>query len=232
MSARRTLILLTLNEIEGVKAVVPTLPAKVADEIFAIDGGSTDGTREWLAGQGIRVVVQKTRGRGAAFREAVQTASGSHFVFFSPDGNETVSDISRLFEAIEKGADLAIGSRFLPGGGNEEDAESFPLRKWVNRAFTGLANLFWNRGPRVTDTINGFRAITREAFERLALRSVGFTIEYEMTIHAMREGLRIVEIPTVEGPRVGGETKAPSFRTGVVFLKLLLEEMKRSLLGS
>ena len=232
MRAKRTVILLTLNEIEGVQAIVPTLPSGAADEILAIDGGSTDGTREWLAAQGIRVVVQKTRGRGAAFREAVEAASGSHFVFFSPDGNETVSDIPRLFEAIEKGADLAIGSRFLPGGGNEEDAQTLPLRKWVNMAFTGLANLIWNRGPRVTDTINGFRAITRDAFERLELRSVGFTIEYEMTIHAMRERLRIVEIPTVEGPRVGGETKAPSFRTGVVFLKLLLEEIRRSSLGA
>lgn len=225
---KRALILLTLNEIDGVKALIPKLPRDVAQSIVAVDGGSTDGTREWLTGQGIRVVGQSKRGRGEAFREGLRAVpEGEAFVYFSPDGNEDLADIPKLFQVLEDGADITIASRFLPGSVNEEDEEALPLRKWTNQAFTLIANLLWNRGPKVTDTINGFRGITRKAFESLNLESMSFTIEYEMSIRAMKKGLKIVEIPTHEGARVGGETKAPSFRTGLIFVKFLLSEITR-----
>jgi len=223
---KRTLVLLTLNEIDGVRALVPSLPEGVADEVLAVDGGSTDGTREFLAERGIRPLSQERRGRGEAFRVAASHSRGESLVFVSPDGNEDVADIARLFECLEAGADMAIASRFLPGSRNEEDGDPLPLRKWVNRAFTVIANVLWNqRGPWVSDAINGFRGLRRSAFEALAPRSIGFTIEYEMTIRAMKAGMRIVELPTIEGARIGGQTKGPSWPTGVAFLKFLLREI-------
>ncbi len=225
---RRSLVILTLNEIIGVKALLPQLPAHTQgiDEVLAVDGGSTDGTCECLQEHGIRIVGQSRRGRGEAFRVAMRESTGDHVVFFSPDGNEDLRDIPRLFEALAAGADIAIASRFLPGARNEEDDQWLPLRKWVNQTFTWLANVCWNRGPYVTDTINGFRGITRAAFAKVAPQSLGYTIEYEMTIHAMKQRARIVEIPTLESPRIGGETKAPSFRTGVMFLQLFVQELR------
>ena len=77
----RTLILLTLNEIEGARQVVPTIDKQVADEIIAIDGGSTDGTVDAIAAQGLRVISQKNRGRGEAFRIAVENSHGDQIVF-------------------------------------------------------------------------------------------------------------------------------------------------------
>jgi glycosyltransferase involved in cell wall biosynthesis len=224
---KRTLVLLTLNEIGGVRALVPQLTADMADETLAVDGGSIDGTQEFLEASGVPVVGQSQRGRGEAFRVAVRESSGDHLVFFSPDGNEDLSDIPRLFEQLDAGADMVIASRFLPGSRNEEDASSLPMRKWVNQAFTLMANVLWNRSPRVTDTINGFRGITRSAFLRLAPESMGYTIEYELTIRAMKARMRILEIPTIEGERIAGETKAPSFRTGLVFLRFFIKELFR-----
>lgn len=221
----RTLIILTLNEIEGVRTVLPGLPGKVADEVVAVDGGSTDGTREFMTGLGIRVVAQERRGRGEAFRVGVGASTGHTLVFFSPDGNEDPSDIVTLFGALENGADMAIASRFLPGGRNEEDDTALPFRKWANQAFTSLANAMWNRGPYVTDTINGFRGITRAGFHALAPRSMGYTIEYEMTIRAMQRGMKIVEIPTREGQRIAGVTKGSSMRVGLSFIRFLLAEV-------
>ena len=206
---------------------MPRLPRDIADEIIAVDGGSADGTCEYLQAHGIRVVGQSRRGRGEAFRVAMEQSSGDHLVYFSPDGNEDPSDIPRLFEALDSGADMVIASRFVEGGRNEEDDVTFPLRKWANQAFTFLANLVWNRGPRVTDTINGFRGIRREAFLTLAPESLRYSIEYEMTIRALKAGMRIVEIPTIEGERIGGQTKAPSFSTGLDFLWLFLREIVR-----
>ena len=224
----RTLIILTLNEIEGVKAFIPTLPVDIADEIIVVDGGSTDGTREFLQEHNIPVFDQTRRGRGEAFRVGVANSTGETIVFFSPDGNEDPNDIPKLFELLEAGADIAIASRFLPGAQNEEDDESLPLRKWVNQAFTLFANLIWNRGrPYVTDTINGYRGVRRAIFEAIAPSSMGYTIEYEMTIAAMRAKLKIVEIPTIENKRIGGETKGASWPTGVAFLRFFLGEVKR-----
>ncbi len=228
---KRTLIILTLNEIEGVKALIPTLLGhNVADEIIAVDGGSTDGTREFLTRQGIPIYNQTKRGRGEAFRVGMANSTGEFVVFFSPDGNEDPRDISKLFEQLEAGADMAIASRFLPESQNEEDNETLPLRKWVNQIFTLLANIIWNLGrPYISDTINGYRGLRREAFMTLAPISNGYTIEYELTIEAMRSGMKIVEIPTIEEKRIGGETKGASWPTGVTFLRFFINEIKRDL---
>ena len=219
----RTLVLLTLNEIEGVRALVPKLPIDVVDEALAVDGGSTDGTCEFLEANGIRVVIQERPGRGEAFRVAINQSSGNHVVFYSPDGNEDPADIPRLFEALEFGADMVTASRFLPGARNEEDDTLLPLRKWANQAFTFLANVVWNRGDWVTDTINGFRGVRREVFWQLAPQSMSYTIEYEMTIRAMKLGFRVVEIPTREGDRIGGTTKIASLPAGFAFLRLFIQ---------
>jgi hypothetical protein len=108
---------------------------------------------------------------------------------------------------------------------NEEDGKMFPWRAWANRAFTYIANLLWNKGKYVTDTINGYRAIKKEAFNLLNLDAPGFAIEYQMSIRAMKAGLKIAEIPTVEGQRIGGESTAKSIPTGILFVKFLLREM-------
>lgn len=224
----RSLVLLTWDEIDGVRQLIPLLPPGCADEVIAVDAGSTDGTREFLAAHNIRICDQTRRGRGEAFRVGVANTTGDCLVFFSPDGNEALADIPKLFAALEAGADMAIASRFLPGAANEEDAAALPLRKWVNQAFTLLANVIWNRGrPFVTDSINGFRGLRRRAFLAFAPQSQGYTIEYELTLQAMRARANIIEIPTHEGQRLGGTTKGASWPTGVAFLRFILMELGR-----
>ncbi len=227
--ATRTIIILTLNEVDGVRWLLDEGPDlfEMAEEVVSVDGGSTDGTRELLESANIRVIDQEINGRGEAFRVAVNATRGDHLVFFSPDGNEDPGDIPGLFELLEKGANIAIASRFLAGSRNEEDDLRFPFRKWANQAFSLTANLFWNKGPYVSDTINGFRGITRSAFLGLAPTSIGYSIEYEITIRAMKMGLILSEMPTREGNRVGGVSKAPSILTGIRFTRFLIKEVFR-----
>ncbi len=230
-SGKRTLVLLTFNEIEGLTHLFDRLPLDQVEERIAVDGGSTDGTVEFLNARGITVVGQSRRGRGQAFQIAAQVAAGAHLVFFSPDGNEDPADILRLFAQLEAGADMAIASRFLPGSRNEEDDQLLPWRAWANRAFTWVANRLWNRGRYISDTINGYRAVTRDAFQRMAIDAEGFVVEYQMSIRAMKLGLCVVEIPTREGNRIGGMSTAKSLPTGLIFLKFLWRELRMGNIG-
>ena len=223
---KSSLIILTLNEIEGVRTLYDRIPFDAVDECFVVDGGSIDGTVEFFRERGIKVVSQEIKGRGEAFRIAVKRAEGDHLIFFSPDGNEDPGDIPKLLELLAMGYDIAIASRFLSGSQNEEDDLRFPWRAWVNRAFTFIANIIWNTNRNyITDTINGYRAIKKEAFNKLNISAPGFVIEYQMSIRAMKLGLKVVEIPTVEGQRIGGESTAKSIPTGLLFLRFLLKEI-------
>ncbi|MFA5140274.1 MAG: glycosyltransferase family 2 protein [Elusimicrobiota bacterium] len=221
----RSIVILTFNEIEAAPKIFDRIPLSCADEAFAVDGGSSDGTIEFLRSKGLRVVVQEKRGRGEAFRVAMREAKGGHVVFFSPDGNEDPTDIPKLFELLRYGADMAIGSRMMRGAFNEEDIHWFRPRKWVNQAFSLAANLLWNRGPYVTDTINGFRGVSKAAFEAMRPDVDGFVVEYQMSIRAMKLGLKVVELPTREGQRAGGESTAVALPTGLVFVRQLVKEI-------
>lgn len=226
-----TLCILTRNERPCLDAVIPRIPPPGPDagfdEIVAIDGGSTDGTVEWFQEHGIRVVGQSRRGRGEAFLIAFAEIEADAYIFFSPDGNEDPADLPRFRPLLDAGNDIVIASRMCAGARNEEDGQFLRLRKWANNVFNLAANLAFRRsGPYITDSINGYRAITRAAARKLGLDAPRHTIEYQMTIRAMRVGMRIVEFPTIEGPRVAGEIKARSIPTGLDFIGALWSELR------
>ncbi len=226
MRLKRALVLLTFNEIEALPKLFDKIPLSAADDVFAVDGGSKDGTVEYLQSKGVRVVGQPRRGRGCAFQVALDSTDAEVLCYYSPDGNEDPDDIPKIFETLEAGGyDLVIASRMCRGAHNEEDEETIKLRKWVNQAFTFLANALWNRGPYITDTINGFRAVRADALRRCACNVDGFVIEYLMSIRMMKLGLRVGEIATYESPRLGGQSTAHSWPTGVEFTKQLIKEV-------
>ncbi len=220
---KNSLVILTYNEIEGIKELYSKIPFDKIDEYFVIDGGSTDGTLEFFKNRKIPVIFQEKKGRGEAFRIGMEKAQGENLVFFSPDGNEDPMDILRLFSLLEAGYDMAIASRFLPTSRNEEDDLMFPWRAWVNRIFTFIANSVWK--GRITDTINGYRGIKKSSFKRMKATTDFFTIEYQTSIRALKLKMRVAEIPTYEGDRIGGISKAKSIPVGIRFVKFLITEL-------
>ena len=223
MVQRTSLVILTRNEISGVKALISKIPFGAVDEFFAVDYKSTDGTVEFFKSHQIPVVKQVKPGRGEAFRMAVSHAKGDFLIFFSPDGNESPADIPRLTSLLGAGNDLAIASRFMKGSLNEEDDKIIKPRAWANRLFTLLVRIIW--GGNVTDSINGYRAIKKDSLKRLRLDAGGFAIEFQMTIRALKAKMKIAEIPTIEGNRIGGKSTSVAIPTGLKFIYYLLREL-------
>jgi len=219
--AKCALFISTLNEIEGVGTLFPMIPISEFDECYALDGGSTDGTVEFFEKHGVKVIPRVKKGE--IFNKGAGLTPCEHLVFFAPDGNEDPHDILPLLQKLRDGFDMAIASRFMEGSRNEEDDKGLPLRAWANRAFTILVRLRW--GGHLTDTINGFRSVKRASLLEMELESTGFDIEFQMSIRGLKLGHKIVEIPTREGNRIGGESTAYSFPTGWLMLKRLLKEL-------
>ncbi len=224
------LAILNRNEAEALPHLLPHLPTEAVDLVFAVDGNSSDSSPDILRDHGIEVLGQTSPGRGEAFRLAFAHArdKADALIFFSSDGNEDPADIPRFRPYLETGADLVIASRMMPGAVNEEDSSWFRPRKWANLFFNWLAYLTWGRGqPRITDMINGYRAITMDAWDRLDPDGPGYTIEYQTSIRAYQRRAQVVEFPTHEGQRIGGESNAKAIPTGLRFLKLYVSELSR-----
>lgn len=220
-----SLIILTLNEIEGLKKLFPLIPINEIKEVFAVDGGSTDGTLEFFKKNRIKILNQRSNGRGEAFRLAFNKAKYTNLVFFSPDGNENPYDILKLFSYLDKGYDIVIASRFMKGARCDEDDKLIKIRKFGNKIFTLFVNILFN--GRLTDSINGFRGVTKKAFRKIQPDAFGFGIEYQISIRALKHKMKILEIPTIENKRIGGQSTAGTLSVGWYFVKLLVREFFR-----
>jgi hypothetical protein len=131
-------------------------------------------------------------------------------------------EIELFIEALERGADLAKGSRFIAGGGT---ADMSYLREAGNRGLLILANLLF--GASNTDLCYGFAAFRRQAIEDLDLDARGFEIETQLFTRATRQGLRVVEVPSFEAPRRFGTSNLNTFRDGWRVLMTILRERAR-----
>jgi glycosyltransferase involved in cell wall biosynthesis len=220
---RKSLLIFTRNEIDGLKAIFPKIPLNSVDEVIAIDGKSTDGSVEFLQSKGIRVITQTKMGRGNAAIEGMSHTSGDIVIFLSSDGNENPADIPELIKAMAD-ADVAVASRFMQGGKSDDSDDPLRIRKFGNRLVTLLVDLIWDAG--VTDSTNGLRAIRRSAWDQLGIDSPYHETEFQMTIRAAKLGMRIREIPTVEGQRVGGTRYASTRKMAWTFTKSILHEIR------
>jgi dolichol-phosphate hexosyltransferase len=218
------------NEIEGITHLFDKIPFDKFDEVLAIDGLSTDGSTEFLKDNGIRVIIQTINGRGQAFRDAFKNTESDVLVFYGPDGNEDPADILNFFEEFGDGVGMVVARRLGPRAINKEDNKLFKPRKWVNVLFNVIANFLWNRNSYVYDTINGFRAITRKAWNEINIDTDGYTVEYQSTIRCFKKNIYIVEFPTHELQRIGTKSGSPAFHTGIAFVRLFINEVLLSIM--
>ena len=228
---RITLFVPVLNEIEGMRAILPRISPDWCDQILVVDGGSRDGSLEYAREQGFDTYLQRRKGIRFAYIEAWPLIRGDIVITFSPDGNCPPEAIPRLAEAMTSGCDMVIASRYLGDARSEDDDL---LTAFGNRLFTGLINLL--HGGRYTDAMGIFRAYRTALFsqldldkeesyapERLLATIIG--IEPLLSIRCAKKGLRLSEIPVPEPARIGGERKLQMFRWGAAYLLQTFREL-------
>ena len=199
-----SVIIAALNEEAAIGKVVGEVPRHIADEVIVVDNGSTDRTAEVASVAGARVVTEPRRGYGRAFRAGLRAISPESqiVVFLDGDGSDYPEMMDRLVEPIIEGThDFVIGSRTR----GQREAGSM---NW-HQVFAGYMVGFLLRllyGARSTD-MGPFRAIRRDALERLGMREETYGWPLEMQMRAARARLRILEVPVDYRRRAGGESK-------------------------
>jgi glycosyltransferase involved in cell wall biosynthesis len=197
-------------------------------EIVVADNGSTDGSQDLARDLGARVVDVPVRGYGAALIGGFTAAQGRFLVMGDADGSYDFTDAVAMVAELLKGADLAMGSRFL--GGIAPGAMPWKNRYIGNPILTGILNLLY--GARIGDAHCGIRALTKPCFEKLRLSGTGMEFASEMIIKAALLKVRMVEVPAKLLPdRRGRPPHLRPWRDGWRHLRYLLMLSPGALFG-
>lgn len=201
-----------LNEAETLEACIHAAKKCIDDgghtgEIVVADNGSTDGSQEIARRAGARVVDVPERGYGSALMAGFEAARGEIVVMGDADLSYDFEEGSRLIEKMREGCDLVMGSRFL---GEIQPGAMPPLHRWLgNPVLSALGR--WLFHTSVSDFHCGIRALRRDAYDRLHLRTTGMEFASEMVVKASVLELRIGEVPVTLRP--DGRSRAPHLRT-------------------
>jgi len=203
----------TFNEADNIAKLVRGL-RELGVDVLVADDDSPDGTAK-IVGEmsrddpGINLLLRKEKkGRGLAGAEAFSKAlemKAERIVEMDADMSHRPEDLPGLLAALDDGADVAVGSRFV---GRGRDDRPSAIRRFLTRFSTAYARRVL--GVRVRDCNSGFRAFTRDAMtiiEPGTLVSVGPSIVHEVLMRASRRGLRIVEVPIVFPDRTRGKSE-------------------------
>jgi glycosyltransferase involved in cell wall biosynthesis len=221
------IVIPALNEEKNIEDVLCRLIYFGYDNVLVIDGQSKDNTINVAAKYGAKVVLQTGQGKGSAIR---QVLSNHYFdvdalVLIDADGSMDPTEIPRFIEALNSGADIVKGSRFLEGG-RTYDMDA--TRRVGNSILVFVLNFLWL--AKYTDLCYGYAVFSKHAVEKLApvLKSDGFEIETEIFTKALDLGLVVKEVPSVEYERKYGTSNLHAFKDGFKILKTILHEYFRS----
>jgi dolichol-phosphate mannosyltransferase len=203
----------TYNERENLEAMLRALEP-LGVRVLVVDDNSPDGTGEIadrLAGELDFVSVlhrERKEGLGPAYIAGFRRAlgDGADLVLeLDCDFSHDPADVPRLIAACESGADLALGSRYVPGGGTENWGLGRRIVSWGGSFYARLL-----LGVGIRDLTGGFKCYRRHVLETIdldAIDSKGYAFQIEITYRTLRKGFRVVEVPIRFADRTAGHSK-------------------------
>ncbi len=229
-----TLLLPVLNEVNGMKEIMPKIKREWYDQLIILDGGSQDGSLEYARGNGYFTIVQEKKGIRHGYVQTLPYIEGDIIITFSPDGNSIPELIPPLIEKMKEGYDMVIVSRYADGAKSDDDDLLTGFGNWM---FTSLINLLFR--AKFTDAMVMFRAYKKDLVYTLDLdkdylyefpeKLLKTTISWEplLSVKCAKEKLRVSEIPGDEPERIGGVRKLKPFRWGAAYLWQIIREFVR-----
>ena len=229
------LVLTTLNEIDGVRSIIPLIDRGLFRKIIVLDGNSSDGTVEFCRGENLEVLIQSKAGFRNGMYEMIDHLSEfdlDYIITFSPDGNCDPGTLKSFVGECDGVSDLVIGSRYKDGAKSLDDDI---ITAFGNFFFTRLTNLLFK--SKFTDVFSIYRAFKPNLIEALYLRDERSFLPMErffrtkigweplMSFRAARMKCVINEVAVGEPPRIGGKRKLQIIRWGGAFLIQLIREV-------
>jgi len=218
-----SIVLATYNERDNILAVIQEISESVDRplEIIVVDDNSPDGT--WKLVEDARIpnvrVIRRMQEKGlaSAFYRGIQEANGQYIGWMDADRSMPAHLLPVMLHTLDR-ADIAVASRYVPGGGDERSW----MRVWASQLINGLARLVLN--PKIGDFDSGFALVKRRVIEEVPMIATGYG-EYfiEFLYAAGKKRFQIEEVPYVFRDRKKGETKsAPNlwhfFKTGCGYI--------------
>lgn len=224
------------NEARNLPHVLTAIPEDT-HQVILVDGHSVDDTIDVAEScrPGIEIVRQTRKGKGNALACGFAAVTGDVIVMLDADGSADPDEIPRFVEALVGGADFAKGSRFISGGGSDDIT---PFRRAGNAFLNGLVNRIFR--TRYTDLCYGYNVFWADLRPYLDLPPLdipgttemiwgdGFEIETLINVRVADVGLSIAEIPSIERPRIHGESNLNAVSDGLRVLRTILTERRRS----
>ncbi len=223
-----TLLIPTLNELDGLRMLLPEIDLGLFDDILVIDGGSTDGTVEFAEAEGLRVERQTRPGLAFGVFDAIQPMKTSHVIEFSPDGNCKTEHLAELVAKLREGYDLVTVSRYLPPATSEDDTL---VTAFGNYMFTTLVRML-GKFP-VTDSLGIYRGYRCDILRNYDFEHylAGPVLEPLVTGICCINGLKMAEIAGDEPARVGGASKMSVTYNGSYLLLMVIRLYLRKFFG-
>ena len=207
-----TVVMPCLNEAETLaicvdKALAALRENGISGEVVVADNGSTDGSQQIAAEHGARVVPVPVRGYGAALNAGIVAARGRYVLMADADDSYNFAHIPRFLAELRNGADLVMGNRFAGGIG----PGAMPvLHRYLGNPVLSFMGRTLFAAP-IGDFHCGMRAFSRDAYDRLALRTTGMEFASEMVVKSSLLKQRMVEVPTTL--QKDGRSRPPHLKT-------------------
>lgn len=214
-----TLLMPTLNEVEGLNLVFPRINRDLFDDVALLDGGSTDGTVEFAQKNNIRVIRQQKSNLSIETYDVVNAMKTDYVITFSPDNNCIPEQLPDIVAKIKEGYDMVVVSRYLPPAKSEDDSLVTAFGNWM----FSTAIRWLGKFP-VTDALTMYRGYRCDVVRKNDFHKYVITRVYEPLLSAMcnLHGAKYCEIPGDEPKRVGGVTKMSVMLNGTCILLMII----------